>query len=776
MSAFKRITKSDVVTVPYVANKQWDFSHLTMASSSIYLYTGVKMTGSFQPATEPMTANSQYQRLVYDNINHQFYHNYSGSFIDNTTLLQGDNYESASIYRASGSYVEGLDISYGHSEFPSAPGSTISVLNIPTAVYGEALKPTSFVLSSSAYYITDDGYGNLNDSNGTFVGNVFYPYGIAVITNQAYQSYFTDTTTVPIFWNNFNTPGGFFIDGDLSISVNGVQKVLSYADESGRFTANVGDTITIDSWSDGTWPSFGTASLHLTTTGQAPASSSVSGAHLGSSFTLSDQTPIYINSYTDFVDDIKPYTIIWSLAEYTESGSIKIDDSLYIANASYSTYYVSQSTTNTGTAIIPATQLLRMGSVSQTSSPGSTWGSYLTASLYLSLYQDSTLIASNYAELHNDAGAISKEILPTLTPGSTYRLYGSTGNPIAPPTPATIYWSLNEYQEPGIVFLDGNFRVQTPGGGTVYIDQYLGGSGSFTIPAGTTVEVPASIFTNDGDSVWNRFVSASLDTYVTHSSVVVSTEHLLVGRNTGGQSATATPSFTVAAGESYYVNVSTKPTLMPISMSYSSAAVGGPGSIIDNNARYDNGITGVWYMGWDRTLLSGQTQPEDSTIAPFAYGGQVFTAVSSADGPGSTWGAFTSCNTNIDVYENGVLIASDSKQVVAAGNPSGGTWHVYASASFVPVLGRTYVLNAYNNNLASGSVPPPPPPPTNYYYFGNFTPDCAGFTSTGVVRSDVPLADWTRLVSGGYLFIQHAVSGPGYNYISDNTQNPSCGY
>ena len=160
MSVFKRINKSDVVTVPYTANKQWDFSHLNAASSSIYIYTGTKMTGSFNPATDPMTTNSQYQRLVYDSINHQFYQAYSGSSVDTAGLMRSNYYESASTSPATASYTNPQILGYTTASFPETVGSTIKVLSIPTSIYGNSLNPGTFLLSSSAYHITDDGYGN----------------------------------------------------------------------------------------------------------------------------------------------------------------------------------------------------------------------------------------------------------------------------------------------------------------------------------------------------------------------------------------------------------------------------------------------------------------------------------------------------------------------------------------------------------------------------------------------------------------------------------------
>jgi hypothetical protein len=68
----------------------------------------------------------------------------------------------------------------------------IRVLAINQGIYGDKVLPNHFRLSSSAYNITDDGYGNLFDSasSNTHVGNIFYAQGLAIITNQDYQLMF----------------------------------------------------------------------------------------------------------------------------------------------------------------------------------------------------------------------------------------------------------------------------------------------------------------------------------------------------------------------------------------------------------------------------------------------------------------------------------------------------------------------------------------------------------------------------------------------------------
>ena len=69
---------------------------------------------------------------------------------------------------------------------------SIRIIAINQNLYSTKILPNTFILSSSAYYVADDGYGNLYDYSGsiTHVGNLFYAHGLGIITNQDYQLMF----------------------------------------------------------------------------------------------------------------------------------------------------------------------------------------------------------------------------------------------------------------------------------------------------------------------------------------------------------------------------------------------------------------------------------------------------------------------------------------------------------------------------------------------------------------------------------------------------------
>lgn len=215
MSSFKKLKSSDVSLIPYTANKQWI---LPSGSSYITIYKGSKVTGSFNPTTDP-TFNGEYERLIYNSINHQFYQSYSGSLLDTSSLANSLYYESASEQRPTQSYFIYNEDAALIKSFPASSGSILTLF-VDQDIYGSQILPYNFQISSSNYLIIDDGRGNLFDINPIFqtndyvypgyvsndyfedlipnsvhIGNIYYSHGISVITNQYYQLMYTSSFT-----------------------------------------------------------------------------------------------------------------------------------------------------------------------------------------------------------------------------------------------------------------------------------------------------------------------------------------------------------------------------------------------------------------------------------------------------------------------------------------------------------------------------------------------------------------------------------------------------
>jgi hypothetical protein len=193
MSSFKKLSKSDVTVVPYHANKQWSLTYCPYPTSADYLtiYKGTNVTGSFS-LDEELVTEGQYERLVYNQVNQLFYQTYTASLDTSSLMFTVNNYYSASQQRPTSSYFIYNDSDRLVTAFPTGAMEGIRVLAINQNIYGNKLLPGNFQVSSSAYNIKDDAYGNLYDYSGskTHVGNIFYAHGYGVITNQDYQTMF----------------------------------------------------------------------------------------------------------------------------------------------------------------------------------------------------------------------------------------------------------------------------------------------------------------------------------------------------------------------------------------------------------------------------------------------------------------------------------------------------------------------------------------------------------------------------------------------------------
>jgi len=195
MSAFKKLSRPDITYVPYVANKNWTVSSASLSTSgSFNIYIGANITGNFTPGNRSIepTSSNQYQRLIYDSINHMFYQAYAPTDLLSTQSLMFniDTYASASQFRPTSSYfIYDTNPNIIKNNFPTGVGQTIRVLAIDQKVFGSKILPYTFAMTSSTFKITDDGNGNLY-TGSTQIGNIFYSQGIAVLTNQAYSASF----------------------------------------------------------------------------------------------------------------------------------------------------------------------------------------------------------------------------------------------------------------------------------------------------------------------------------------------------------------------------------------------------------------------------------------------------------------------------------------------------------------------------------------------------------------------------------------------------------
>jgi len=233
--AYKTLKGSDTTQAPYVANKQYTFPSSSLSSSNIVVYTGEYdpqyiISGTVYNAFDPINDtqdNGYYRRLIFDSIQKLYYQNYisgsqSGMFFvssaydnyDQTTLVSGAM-DGAVVkilnnFTASGGKY-GTDY-YDTASYAILSPTKIRVISIPQDIYGNGIKPDTFIISSSTYYIKDDGQGNLwdyltsgslynqdpyngayyagTDSTKIYVGNIVYSPGFAIITNPDYLCFY----------------------------------------------------------------------------------------------------------------------------------------------------------------------------------------------------------------------------------------------------------------------------------------------------------------------------------------------------------------------------------------------------------------------------------------------------------------------------------------------------------------------------------------------------------------------------------------------------------
>jgi hypothetical protein len=194
MGAYKQFLASDIVTAPLTVNKDFTFqgNELTGSDVGIERLLGQNITSPlFSPSSEATTGllSTQYQRLVYNSIKELYYSNYlSSSYGDPVSrpiLIPGSTPEGDTLIGSASNqaYYNYLQTTLSYSKyFPTSSGALLGVISIPVRLFGDYIKPNSFILTSESGSLTDDGEGNIL-SGGLIVGNIFYSHGNIVLTS-----------------------------------------------------------------------------------------------------------------------------------------------------------------------------------------------------------------------------------------------------------------------------------------------------------------------------------------------------------------------------------------------------------------------------------------------------------------------------------------------------------------------------------------------------------------------------------------------------------------
>ena len=210
MAAFKQFNSQDIIVSPLEVNKAFTFkgdAELSASNADVNRFLGknLNFTASDNLATGFNSGSLILsQSSVYNSIKELYYSNY-------ITSSHGDSVFTASTFLGSdpsgdvlvggpgsnGRYVNYLQSTLSQSRyFPTGSDAQILVISVPSKLYGDYIQPKSFNLQfnedpstveADIGPITDDGNGNLISASIN-VGQIFYPHGIAVLTNNNWGS------------------------------------------------------------------------------------------------------------------------------------------------------------------------------------------------------------------------------------------------------------------------------------------------------------------------------------------------------------------------------------------------------------------------------------------------------------------------------------------------------------------------------------------------------------------------------------------------------------
>tara|TARA_B110000977_G_scaffold16287_1_gene19989 strand:- start:122 stop:1018 length:897 start_codon:yes stop_codon:yes gene_type:complete len=190
MSVFKSLTTSDVVVTPFKVNKSFSFqgaSAITASDVGIDRFLGTNIPYiSGSNITGQIT--SQSQALVYNSIKQLYYSNYiSGSNGSLANLIQNNIDGTITIQGGSGSFQPMYENYLPNTlladrYFPTSSNEQIGVMSIPSNLFGEYIKPGTFVYETEDISYTDNGEGGLISAS-LKVGDIIYEHGIITLTS-----------------------------------------------------------------------------------------------------------------------------------------------------------------------------------------------------------------------------------------------------------------------------------------------------------------------------------------------------------------------------------------------------------------------------------------------------------------------------------------------------------------------------------------------------------------------------------------------------------------
>jgi hypothetical protein len=268
MSIFKPFITSDVIVSPFKVNKSFTFTGNALTGSNVQIdrFLGKNITSSLWISNSNNTGyiTSQSSQLVYRSIKELYYSNYIGG--DNgapaaTASFNNDGTITGSAYTPN--YYNYLSNTLTASRyFPTGSDEIITVISIPSNLFGEYLNPGTISITSASLNLYDDGLGNLISASKK-VGDVIYEHGIITITNSGTTPY---SSTLP---NNFYS-GSLTCSFESTVTIYETQYKCTIRENEFNFSNNpslLSGSSAISNGSGSSFPQPGSGKLNDNVTG-----------------------------------------------------------------------------------------------------------------------------------------------------------------------------------------------------------------------------------------------------------------------------------------------------------------------------------------------------------------------------------------------------------------------------------------------------------------------------------------------------------------------------
>ena len=188
MSVFKSFITSDVIVSPFEVNKSFTFQGNELTSSNVEIdrYIGKNITSSLWISGSNPTGyiTTQDQILIYRSIRELYYSNYILGSDGSPACIASFNTDGTITGPAyTPNYYNYLSSTLLADRYiPTGSNDIIGVISIPSNLFGEYIKPGTFILTNPTYILNDDGEGNII-TGSLKVGDIIYEHGVVILTS-----------------------------------------------------------------------------------------------------------------------------------------------------------------------------------------------------------------------------------------------------------------------------------------------------------------------------------------------------------------------------------------------------------------------------------------------------------------------------------------------------------------------------------------------------------------------------------------------------------------